>query len=408
MQLKYHHDIQWHDLPKIERPSMAGFSLRAQLSSPRPKLLTGHLNDPLREIYKTHPYSREIDPNALKRLCRKLDKGSVLLVHNSESDIFFPAFIWEKDENLPDKGHWTLCYHLLSVAEYHFHLLLNTVKKPQQRSSIKKTISEPLFPGANMADTRRAIANTAIDTTNTVTDVARKRELAEYADRYPQLNSGATNNPLEIKQLEYDNEPYGEFAGTIAGALGMLGTRKPSRSLLSKNNSVYDIAPKSNSFANEVDVYAKFSQNTANRTYRDLNLSIHERGLAAQEKALAESADWVRADGSIWWPPYDGAIPGTQRTMSLLPASSGSPLNLVDRYGKSSGSYVAPSGTPLKARALAETPADPPKIYSVEAIIDNVEASNTIGWFGQRGTGPQYKLPQSVRELIYDQKLGKQ
>jgi len=230
MQLKYHEDIKWQDLPRIERPFFAQGTVRNELSRPSPKIHSGIFKNPLSDTYKGSRHN--VDPQALTRLLRKIEEGSVLLVHTFEENVRYPAFIWKQDEDHPDKGQWTLSEHLYSASEYHFNLLLNQVKKPLQRGSVKKPASEPLFPGANMADTRRAIANTAIDTTNTATDVARKRELAEYTDRYPQLNSGVNENPLAIDNLKYDNEAYGEFAGTIAGAIGMVGTRKPPKSLL--------------------------------------------------------------------------------------------------------------------------------------------------------------------------------
>jgi len=237
MQLKYRDDITWQDMPRIERPFFAKSKLSADLSGPHPRISRFAFKNPLSEVYKRA--SRDIDPSSLKRLYRKIEQGSVLLVLATEYDVFSPAFIWKEDPNHKDKGQWQLSQEISSEAEFSYNLLLTEVKKPGPRGGVRTTSSEPLFPGANMADTRRAIANTAIDTANTVSDSYRKRELAEHSGRYPQLNSGVSENPMELDNLKYDDEAYGEFAGTMAGAIGMIGTRKPPKSLFKskKTNS---------------------------------------------------------------------------------------------------------------------------------------------------------------------------
>ena len=160
-----------------------------------------------------------------------------------------------------------------------------------------------------------------------------------------------------------------------------------------------------NTGASETQVFAKFAENAANRTYRSLDLAINERGLLAQERSLAEAAGWKRADGSTWWPPYEGSIPGTQRVISLEPGGAGS-VNLVDRYGRTAGTYVSPAGLSLESRSLSYAPASPPSMYSVDAVIGGVERSTIAPWFGQKGLGVQYKLPNSVQYYLDTMKFG--
>jgi hypothetical protein len=157
--------------------------------------------------------------------------------------------------------------------------------------------------------------------------------------------------------------------------------------------------------ANEQKTLAKFSENNAKRTYIDLDLNISERALLAQERDLAEAAGWKRADGTTWWPPYDGAIPGTTKLIELGPSSAGA-LNLVDRFGRTSGSYVSPAGLSLEARALSSRPSGPPSVYSIDATISGVERATVIPWFGQKGLGVQYKLPNSVQYYLDNMHLG--
>nr|WP_240937589.1 TNT domain-containing protein [Chromobacterium haemolyticum] len=152
-------------------------------------------------------------------------------------------------------------------------------------------------------------------------------------------------------------------------------------------------------------VYKEFSENSVNRTYRSLNLTINERALLTRERGLAEAAGWKRPDGSIWWPPYDGALPGTQRFISLE-SSGGGGVNLVDRFGRTTGSFVSPAGLPLESHALSSMPSFPPSVYSVNGSILGVERATIAPWFGQKGLGVQYKLPNSVQYYLDIEKLG--
>lgn len=140
------------------------------------------------------------------------------------------------------------------------------------------------------------------------------------------------------------------------------------------------------------------------RTYRELDLTINERGLLAQERSLAEAAGWKRPDGTIWWPPYDGALPGTTKIIDLNPGS-GAP-NLVDRFGRTSGSYVSPAGLSLESRALSSTPTSAPSVYSIDGTITGVERATIAPWFGQKGLGVQYKFPDTVQFYLDKLLLG--
>ena len=228
MELIYRNDIRWQDLPKIESPFFAQSKVEDDLTSPLPDITSGIGRNPLSKI--VDDYSGKVNNDALKKLLTKIEEGAVVLVHFSVDDVFRPVFKWEKDDQHPNKGYWSInnCYDTQALFE--FEWVLRTVKKPQPRGSVVRSTGDALFPGANTADSQRAVVNTGIESVNTLTDSARKRELDEYADRYPQLQSNASN-PLEIDKLEYDNKPYGEFAETMVGVAGVLGTRNPSKLL---------------------------------------------------------------------------------------------------------------------------------------------------------------------------------
>ena len=97
-----------------------------------------------------------------------------------------------------------------------------------------------------------------------------------------------------------------------------------------------------------------------------------------------------------YYPPHDGAIDGTQRTIYLQPGDR------IDRFGTIYGTYFSPEGTPLDMRAL------PPnanlsqyRIYEVVKPFE-VEASTISPAFYKIGLGTQYK--SSIRAGILEKR----
>jgi len=229
MQLKYRDDITWRDMPRIERPFFARSKLSADLSGPHPRISRFAFKNPLSEAYKRN--SRDVDPVALKGLYQKIAIGHVMLVLTHKDDVFSPAFTWKEDLNHKDKGQWQLSQEVSSEAEFSYQLLLETVKKPGNRGSVKKAESDPWFPGANWPDTGRAAVNTVIDNTNAVTNSRVQQARAENS-HYPGIAEKGSANPYEIEKVQYTEEPYGEFGGVVAGVLlGTVGSKKLPKSL---------------------------------------------------------------------------------------------------------------------------------------------------------------------------------
>lgn len=208
--------------------------------------------------------------------------------------------------------------------------------------------------------------------------------------------SGKYLNPVQRRDQRIDS--FINLA-TLPIGMGSVGT---ARLEISGGKTVWQ-----QSFASDKLTFSKFSENYAKRTYRSLDMTINERGLLARERDLAESAGWQRIDGSTWWPPYDGALPGTQRIVSLQPSLGATP-KLIDRFGLPTGSYVSPAGASLESRALRSPPLSPPSLYSVDGVIDGVERATIAPWFGKPGLGIQYKLPNSVQYYLDATKLGVQ
>ncbi|MGH8076595.1 MAG: TNT domain-containing protein [Lysobacter sp.] len=236
--------------------------------------------------------------------------------------------------------------------------------------------------------------------------------------RMSAYNPAAAGKTMEQLAAQIDTLRGNSFAGGAYGVARAMGaddakamqvatvTAGATDILIAAGSLRAGLKPDARSaLASERQALTGFANNSANRTHRNLDLTINERGLLAQERAQAEAAGWKRPDGSTWWPPYDGAIPGTQRIISLNPATGGG-LHLIDRYGKTSGYFVSPAGISLESRALSYTPNFSPSVYSVNGVIGGVERATITPWFGQRGLGVQYRLPDNVQYYLDTRKLG--
>jgi hypothetical protein len=74
----------------------------------------------------------------------------------------------------------------------------------------------------------------------------------------------------------------------------------------------------------------------------------------------------------------------------------------IDRYGPHSGKFASPEGTPAAARSLPPGRASEP-IRSFEVLKPlEVKEGLAAPAFGQPGMGTQYKLPDTVENLIRD------
>lgn len=111
------------------------------------------------------------------------------------------------------------------------------------------------------------------------------------------------------------------------------------------------------------------------------------------EGKAAKESKWVDEKGNIKWPPNDG-FAGTPKKMTLQPGTR------IDRYGYEGGTFVSPEGIPYNARSLAPgTELKPYNVYEVVKPIDGLEGK-IAPWFDEVGGGIQYKLNQSIKELL--------
>lgn len=101
----------------------------------------------------------------------------------------------------------------------------------------------------------------------------------------------------------------------------------------------------------------------------------------------------IMPDGSYVWPDNDGFL-GEIFNITLEPGMK------VDRYGPFTGMYIAPEGIPNENRALKPgTEKGKYAIFKINKPI-NVQSGRIAPWFGQPGGGIQYKLYETVEELL--------
>jgi RHS repeat-associated protein len=110
-------------------------------------------------------------------------------------------------------------------------------------------------------------------------------------------------------------------------------------------------------------------------------------------KGTGKTGKWVDDAGNIIWPKNDG-FAGVADDVTLQPGT------MIDRYGYEGGSFVSPEGIPYEMRSLAPgTEVKPYHIYEVVKPVDGL-GGEIAPWFGQPGGGTQYKLNQTIQELL--------
>ncbi|CAQ85406.1 MULTISPECIES: TNT domain-containing protein [Photorhabdus] len=117
-------------------------------------------------------------------------------------------------------------------------------------------------------------------------------------------------------------------------------------------------------------------------------------GWSQYGKYRNEKGDWN-------WPPNNGAISGSV-SQTTIPKGT-----ILDRFGSEKGYFVSPSGVPYSERSLAPgTAAYPPVKYEVIKPIP-AEKGTIAPAFGEPGGGVQYKLNDTIEELIKNKYIKK-
>lgn len=94
------------------------------------------------------------------------------------------------------------------------------------------------------------------------------------------------------------------------------------------------------------------------------------------------------------YPPNRGFL-GVPKKTTLKPGTT------IDRVGDAGGTYASPAGTPLEARSLPPSRmGDPIRKYEILKPIEGVLEGPAAPWYGQPGMGTQYKLPDTIANLV--------
>lgn len=126
----------------------------------------------------------------------------------------------------------------------------------------------------------------------------------------------------------------------------------------------------------------------------------NERVVAEGEKIATEntpvsklSNDWKNTDGTIKWPPNNGAVKGTEEVVTLKKG------DILGRIGNDGGKYTSPAGTDPDKLSLA--PGTNVSVHTEYRIIRDIpDVEKVEAWFDKHGGGTQYKTNKTLRELI--------
>lgn len=122
-----------------------------------------------------------------------------------------------------------------------------------------------------------------------------------------------------------------------------------------------------------------------------------------EARDLAAHVSWKDVDGRWIYPPNDGFL-----TVARTTLTSGDTVR-IDRFGgrvdsagdfNDRGRFFSPAGSDYSSRALPPgTQAAPFRTYEVTRDLP-VDAGPATPWFGERGSGTQYRTDLGVQDLI--------
>ena len=124
----------------------------------------------------------------------------------------------------------------------------------------------------------------------------------------------------------------------------------------------------------------------------------NSRGLPYTLEKVRHGEEIYQDDkGDFIYPPNDG-FAGKIEDVILVPNDE---INLIDRYGKTTGRYFSPVGTSFEERALPSAYNDMSIYHKYKVLKPFSAKKGTIaGWFDYSGGGIQYKTEKTVKELL--------
>ena len=126
---------------------------------------------------------------------------------------------------------------------------------------------------------------------------------------------------------------------------------------------------------------------------------VHPYPAVAPEPYDSRINGWYNPDGSINYPPNNGAVAGTEKTVTLQPGKK------LGRFGevRPESNYVTDAGVhPDKAALPPHTSPSEYRVYEIVKPIPNTIKSTVAEWPIGSGTGgaTQYELPMPILDLL--------
>lgn len=113
--------------------------------------------------------------------------------------------------------------------------------------------------------------------------------------------------------------------------------------------------------------------------------------------AESSSTSWFNPDGSMNYPPNNGAVLGTEKVISLQP---GDTLGRYGNIGEKSNFVTQTGADPSKLSLPPNTDASVYQEFVIVKEIPNTVQAEIAAWGGSPGGGLQYELPMPIKQLI--------
>ena len=176
------------------------------------------------------------------------------------------------------------------------------------------------------------------------------------------------------------------------GALGAMGSVATSIGLIT-------IAGLRGKYAQTIALDDQLNQIQQNQQDLQDPLAQSQSGdIMKEDKGKSpQTTSWFNNDGSINYPPNDGAVLNTEQTISLKPGT------VLGRYGHigDNSNFVTQAGADPDKLSLP--PNTDPAIYQEFIVVKEIPQSvqaEIAAWGNSKGGGLQYKLPMPIKELI--------
>ena len=142
---------------------------------------------------------------------------------------------------------------------------------------------------------------------------------------------------------------------------------------------------------------ARQTTNTSKQTFDPQRPPSASTQAGEQAAGCSGGESWYKSDGSINYPPNNGAVPGTEVEISLKPG------DVFRRYGEIRANSVFVTEAGADAGKLSLPPNTDPSIYQEFIVVHEIPEtmqSEIRAWAGSPGGGVQYELPAPILQLL--------